>query len=218
MIQIVPAHYVLSMVNTTDITRKSFKIKVSDQCLALKWSLIWMKNKISNKLLHLWLVLTLLLNSNKNKFLEKFLISPNLLKMNSLNLSKTFEMNLILKKFLRKWIKLRNQFKLQKKKKLELTCTQCIIKFRKLKRKCKLMANVILLSRQKENNKFKILLKFQVSAHSSSVFCLLLLYSLLDLKILKKLKLTINFIPKPNNFWVKDQLNQLQKLKLCLNP
>ena len=178
MIQMVPAHYVLSMVNTTDIISKSFKKKVSGLCLALKSSLIWTKNKIYKKLLHLWLVLTLLLNFSKNKFLEKFLISPNLLKMNFLNLYKTFEMNLILKKFLRMWIKLRNQFKLQKKKKLELTCTQCIIKFKKLKRKCKPMADVILLSKQKKNNKFKILLMFQQSAHSSSVFWLLLLYSL----------------------------------------
>lgn len=177
MIQMVPAHYVLLMVNTTDIISKSFKKKVSDLCLALKSSLIWMKNKIYNNL-HLWLVLTLLLNFSKNKFLDKFLISFNLLKMNFLNLYRTFEMNSILKKFLRIWIKLRNQFKLQKKKKLELTCTQCIIKFRKLKRKCKPMADVILLSRQKKKNKFKILLMFQKSAHSSSVFWLLLLYSL----------------------------------------
>lgn len=178
MIQMVPAHYVLSMVNTTDIISKSFKKKVLDLCLALKSSLIWTKNKIYNKLLHLWLVLTLLLNFSKNKSLDKFLISPNLLKMNFLNLCRTFEMNLILKKFHRKWIKLRSQFKHQKKKKLELTYTRCIIKFRKLKRKCKPMADVILLSRQKKNNNFKILLKFQESAHSSSVFWLLLLYSL----------------------------------------
>jgi len=166
------------MANIIDIISKSFKKKVSDLCLALKSSLIWTKNKIYNKLLHLWLVLTLLLNFSKQKFLEKFLISLNLLKMNFLNLYRTFEMNLILKKFLRKWIKSRSQFKLQKKKKLELTCTQCTIKFRKLKRKCKPKADVILLLWQKKNNKFKILLMFQESAHSSSVFWLLLLYSL----------------------------------------